>query len=153
MEGWLIINSANPLNATETRLSREALGDFARAQIEHGFLTIEDWSRIAAESDPRSSNSLAYHYWGILHGDMSCGAPIKSGFFCARCQSGEEPAKKDDGWKGSRFTGDAKKKKQHDLLMEDLGRWGKRLMIVLIIVGVGFGVKTLFGARIVTWHC
>jgi hypothetical protein len=89
---------------------------------------------------------------------MNCGAPIKSGFFCAKCQSGENDdleikgKDKGDTWKGSRFSGEAKKKKQRALLMEELTTWGKRLLIVLILVGVGFGVKTFFGRRIINWY-
>jgi len=84
---------------------------------------------------------------------MSCGTPIKSGFFCARCASGEEPAKKkDDGWKGSRFTGEAKKKKQQALLREELGRWAKRILVLAVIGGIAFGVKAVFGTQIVAWY-
>lgn len=89
---------------------------------------------------------------------MNCGAPIKSGFFCAKCQSGEtDEAKgkgkgKEDGWKGSRFSGEAKKKRQQALLMEELQIWGKRILILAVICGVAFGVKTLFGERIVAWY-
>ncbi len=80
---------------------------------------------------------------------MNCGAPIKSGFFCQKCQSGEsDDVKPADGWKGSRFTGDAKKKRQQQLLMEDLRRWGKTLLILAIIFGVGYGGYALFGNRI-----
>ena len=80
---------------------------------------------------------------------MNCGAPIKSGFFCARCQSGEEPSTgKGEAWKGSRFTGDAKKKRQQQMLKEDLTTWGKRLLILVILCGVGFGGYVMFGDRI-----
>lgn len=80
---------------------------------------------------------------------MNCGKPIKSGFFCARCQSGEaEETKKDDGWKGSRFTGEAKKRRQRQLLMEDLARWGKTLLILAVLAGVGYGVYAMFGDQI-----
>lgn len=80
---------------------------------------------------------------------MNCGAPIKSGFFCQKCQSGEnDDAKPADGWKGSRFTGEAKKKRQQQLLMEDLMRWGKVLLILAIIGGVGYGGYAMFGDRI-----
>ena len=83
---------------------------------------------------------------------MSCGAPIKSGFFCANCVSVEDaPKKKDDGWKGSRFSGEAKKKRQQALLMEDLTRWAKRIIVVAILLGIGFGVKAMFGTQIVAW--
>jgi hypothetical protein len=78
---------------------------------------------------------------------MNCGAPIKSGFFCAKCQAGENDdadigkAKgKNEAWKGSRFSGDAKKKRQQQLLMEDLTTWGKRLIVVLVLAGIGFTV-------------
>ncbi|MEA2553793.1 MAG: hypothetical protein QOJ65_1969 [Fimbriimonadaceae bacterium] len=80
---------------------------------------------------------------------MNCGTPIKSGFFCAKCQSGEiEVKSKEDGWRGSRFTGDAKKKRQQQLLMEDLMRWGKMLLILAIIGGVGYGGWAMFGTQI-----
>ena len=80
---------------------------------------------------------------------MNCGAPIKSGFFCQKCQSGEnDNPKAADGWKGSRFTGDARKKRQRELLMEDLGRWGKTLLILVIIAGVGYGGYAMFGDKI-----
>jgi hypothetical protein len=80
---------------------------------------------------------------------MNCGAPIKSGFFCAKCQSGEtEEVKKEDGWRGSRFTGEAKKRRKRQLLMEDLARWGKTLLILAIIGGVLYGAYALFGDQI-----
>jgi len=80
---------------------------------------------------------------------MNCGAPIKSGFFCQKCQSGEnDDAKPADGWKGSRFTGDAKKKRQRELLMDDLMRWGKTLLIIAIVGGVAYGGYAMFGDRI-----
>lgn len=80
---------------------------------------------------------------------MNCGAPIKSGFFCQKCQSGEtDDAKPADGWKGSRFTGDAKKNRQRQMLMEDLRRWGKTLLILVIIAGVGYGGYAMFGDRV-----
>src|SRR5436305_2660043 len=84
---------------------------------------------------------------------MNCGAPIRSGFFCAKCvAAGEHDApkkpKKDDGWKGSRFSGEAKKKRQRELLMEDLATWGKRVVILAVIAAVGWGGWSLFGDRI-----
>jgi len=83
---------------------------------------------------------------------MTCGVPIKSGFFCARCASGDTPDqrkdKKDDGWKGSRFSGEAKKKKQQALLMEDLTIWGKRVVIVAVVGGLGYAGYALFGDRV-----
>ena len=81
---------------------------------------------------------------------MNCGAPIKSGFFCLKCQSGEndDVQSKDDGWRGSRFTGDAKKKRQKELLMEDIKTWSMRVLVVAVVAGVGFGGWALFGARI-----
>ena len=81
---------------------------------------------------------------------MNCGTPIKSGFFCAKCQSGEteETKKKDEGWKGSRFTGEAKKRRQRQLLMEDLARWGKTLLILAVIGGIGYGAYAIFGDQI-----
>jgi hypothetical protein len=80
---------------------------------------------------------------------MNCGAPIKSGFFCAKCQSGEsEESKKVDGWKGSRFTGEAKKRRKRQLLMEDLARWGKTLLILAILGGIGYGAYALFGDQV-----
>ena len=88
---------------------------------------------------------------------MNCGAPIKSGFFCARCQSGENDdleikgKGKADAWKGSRFSGEAKKKKQQALLKEDLTIWGKRLLTLAIVGGIGFAVYSLWGDQIVAW--
>lgn len=80
---------------------------------------------------------------------MNCGAPIKSGFFCQKCQSGEDDdAKPADVWKGSRFTGEAKKKRQRQLLMEDLARWGKAALILLVIGGLAYGGYAMFGNRI-----
>ena len=80
---------------------------------------------------------------------MNCGTPIKSGVFCQKCASGEnDEAKPADGWKGSRFTGEAKKKRQRQLLMEDLSRWGKTLLILLIIGGAGYGAYAMFGNKI-----
>lgn len=82
---------------------------------------------------------------------MNCGTPIKSGFFCAKCQSGEnDDVKPNDGWKGSRFTGEAKKRRKQQLLMEDLARWGKTLLILVVIGGIGYGVYALFGDQIKT---
>ena len=96
---------------------------------------------------------------------MSCGTPIKSGFFCARCQSGEggdlevvnkgggkaQAKGKNDAWKGSRFSGEAKKQRQKEMLKEDLAIWGKRLVIVAVLAGIGFAVYSLWGDRIVAW--
>lgn len=80
---------------------------------------------------------------------MNCGAPIEAGgFFCKKCQAGETPESKQDGWKGSRFTGEAKKKRQQQLLMEDLKVWGKRLAILLVLGGVGWGGYAMFGNTI-----
>ncbi len=85
---------------------------------------------------------------------MSCGAPISSGFFCARCQSGEEPAPKkgmSNGPAGSRFSGAAKKQRQQELLKEDLTTWTKRILILGVIGGLGYAVYFFFGTDIINW--
>lgn len=79
---------------------------------------------------------------------MNCGTPIQSGFFCAKCQAGDGPAQGEDGWKGSRFTGDAGRQRRRKLLMEDLARYGKMLLILAIVGGVAFGGYAMFGDRI-----
>ena len=80
---------------------------------------------------------------------MNCGAPIKTGFFCQKCQSGEnDDAKSKDGWTGSRFSGDAKRKRQRQMLMDDLATWGKRLLILAVLGGIGYGGWTMFGPQI-----
>lgn len=80
---------------------------------------------------------------------MSCGTPIKSGFFCEKCVKGEnDKAKPSDGWVGTRFTGEAKKRRQRQMMMDELATWGKRLLIVAVIGGLGYGGWTMFGSRI-----
>ena len=83
---------------------------------------------------------------------MNCGTPIKSGFFCAKCQAGETPSSSagssGDSWKGSRFSGDAKKRRQQEMMKQDLAIWGKRLVILLVLAGIGFGGYVMFGDRI-----
>ena len=84
---------------------------------------------------------------------MSCGAPISSGFFCARCQSGEEPEqKKVSGPAGSRFSGAAKKQRQKELLKEDLAAWTKRILILAVIGGLGFAAYYFFGDDIKAYY-
>lgn len=79
---------------------------------------------------------------------MNCGTPITSGFFCAKCQAGDGPSGGEDGWKGSRFTGEAGKRRRQKLLMEDLARYGKMLLILAIVGGIAYGGYAMFGDKV-----
>lgn len=79
---------------------------------------------------------------------MNCGAPIASGFFCKRCEAGDEPTTEKEAKAGSRFSGETLRKRKQKLLLEDLARWGKMLLILAIVGGVGYGVYAVFGDQI-----
>ena len=83
---------------------------------------------------------------------MSCGAPIESGFFCAKCvKAGESSAEvKEDGWQGTRFTGERRKQREKQIFREELALWGKRAVMLVIIALVFVGGWKIFGDRIQT---
>jgi len=70
-DGWLIVTPVNPLRASETRIDREALGEFSRAFIENHFLSIEDWARMATHLAPTNDGVLALGYWNMLRGQRA----------------------------------------------------------------------------------
>ena len=80
---------------------------------------------------------------------MTCGKPITSGFFCAKCvEAGSTEEVKEDGWKGTVFTGERRRKREQQMFREELLLWGKRMAILAAVVLVGFGGWKIFGDRI-----
>jgi hypothetical protein len=79
---------------------------------------------------------------------MGCGIPINAGFFCAKCIEAGDDSPKEDGWKGTRFAGEAKKRRQQQLFKEDLALWSRRIVIVVTLLVLSVTGWNLFGDRI-----
>jgi hypothetical protein len=79
---------------------------------------------------------------------MGCGAPIKSGFFCPKCEKRAEDSIGSDKPAGSRFTGRAAAQKKKALLVEDITRLVKRLLVLAVVVGAAWFGWAQFGDRI-----
>jgi|SRR5579885_1545385 len=84
---------------------------------------------------------------------MGCGTPINTGFFCPKCidtgsDDPEAPKVKEDGWKASRFSGEAKRRRQQQLFKYELATWGKRVVLLGVAFVACFGGWKLFGDRI-----
>jgi len=69
-DGWLVVRSMNPINASDTRLARQALGNFTRAWAEKGYDSIEDWAELATHVKPRDIGYLGLTYWQLLRGQQ-----------------------------------------------------------------------------------
>lgn len=57
-DGWLVVKPADPLEATETRIDRPAMGRFMRALRQQGYATIEDWTALAGAHDHEAAETM-----------------------------------------------------------------------------------------------
>ena len=67
-DGWLIVDSNDPISATKNRIDREGLGNLARAYAEKGYASLEDWAAMAQHIAPHNDGAMAYNYWNVLRG-------------------------------------------------------------------------------------
>lgn len=75
---------------------------------------------------------------------MNCGTAITSGFFCAKCQSGETTNTAGQ----AKFSGRSKTAKQINVVSASMADLMRRVLILAVIAGVGFGLYKVFQKQI-----